>query len=376
MKRRDFLIGSVIAGAGLSVFTLRPPARAQTDAEVVEYSLRAAPLRFSPTGTASYDALGYNGTIPGPILRVREGQRLRVRLTNQLDEPTTVHWHGMILPNAMDGVPGLTQAPVPSGGEYLYEFAARPPGTRWYHSHYKEQLAGGLFGVVVVDDPHEEPADVEAVLVFHDVPDIRSMSAALHDISPAGMEDPVDSPEIAGMNMDQRMGDEVAYRAHCINGACYPRTKSLDVAVGQRVRLRIVNASPTQTRYIRLAEHTLRVTHSDGNPLPMPLQVDVLRVGMGERYDAWFEVTRPGAWLLQSISSGPLAFEQALVVQTSHVETAPLASPLSLAGARCFSYDLAGDARSVGNGSASYGRIEYASITSWVAANGECRLGL
>jgi len=115
------------------------------------------------------------------------------------------------------------------------------------------------------------------------------------------------------------------------------------VKVGQHVRLRILNANPTQTRYVRLAGHRLVVTHSDGNALPQPVEVDALRVGVAERYDAWFEVNAPGAWLLQRLSSDPLAYEQAAVVHTEGMENAPpLACPQSLEGVDYFTYQSAG----------------------------------
>ena len=81
-------------------------------------------------------AMAYNGQVPGPTIRAREGERLRVVLKNSLSEPTTIHWHGLDVPNAMDGVPGLTQPAVERGGTFTYEFEARPAGTRWYHTHF------------------------------------------------------------------------------------------------------------------------------------------------------------------------------------------------------------------------------------------------
>jgi FtsP/CotA-like multicopper oxidase with cupredoxin domain len=109
------------------------------------------------------------------------------------------------------------------------------------------------------------------------------------------------------------------------------------------VRLRILNANPTETRYVRLAGHRLTVTHSDGNPLPRPIEVDALRVGVAERYDAWFEVSAPGAWLLQGLSSDPLAYEQAAIVHTEGMETAtPMATSQSLEGVDYFTYLKAG----------------------------------
>ncbi len=317
------------------------PQKALAD-DTVAYTLTAAPLTFSPSPGASYAGLAFNGSIPGPVLRVMHGQRVRATFVNQSGTPATIHWHGMILPNAMDGVEGVTQAAVPNGGSFLYDFAPGPPGTRWYHDHIGSGLMLGLFGLFIVDDPSEPRPDAEFALVFHDVPQLATIGAAMRGTSNAPMVDPFDSPELRDMAPGDKMGDEVAYVAHCINGASYPATKPLAVAVGQRVRLRILNANQTQTRYIRLAGHKLTVTHADGNPMSQPLDVDALRVGVGERYDAWFEVTQPGAWLLQGLSSDPLAYQQAVVVHTAGMENAPpLGSPQSLAGVDYFTYEKA-----------------------------------
>lgn len=315
--------------------------------EVAEYTLTAAPVPFSPVAGVNFAGLGFNGTIPGPVLRVVHGQRLRARFINKTGQGSTVHWHGMILPNKMDGSEGVTQAPVPSGGSFLYEFTPGPPGTRWYHDHVGNGLLRGLFGMIVVEDPRDQRADAEFALVFHDVPKLASAKAAMMGISNAPMTDPPGARELMQMH-DEKMGDEVAFAAHCINGASYPSTKKLAVKIGQHVRLRVLNANPTQTRYVRLAGHRLIVTHSDGNPLARPLEVDVLRVGVGERYDAWFEVSEPGAWLLQGLSSDPLEYQQAAVVHTPGMENAsPLSSPQSLEGLEVFTY-----VKAAGTGSA------------------------
>lgn len=341
MRRSTFLR----AGGGvMAAFALAPLSRRALAADTLEIALTAAPLTFSPAPGIAFAGLAYNGTLPGPLLRAMHGQRVRVRYRNRTPIPRTVHWHGMILPNDMDGVAGVTQPAVEPGGEFLYEFAPNPAGTRWYHDHAAHLGAiRGLFGMFVVDDPSDEPADAEFCLVFHDVPRMSSVMAAMHGTSSAPMVDPIGSPELTQMRPNDRMGDEVAYSAHCINGASYPATKPLAVKVGQRVRLRILNANPTQTRYVRLAGHRLRVTHADGNPLPLPIDVDALRIGVAERYDAWFEVTKPGAWLLQGLSSDPLVYQQAVVVHTEGQENAPpMGSSQSLVGVDYFTYEKAG----------------------------------
>lgn len=302
-------------------------------------------MPYSPAPGINVNAIAYNGSIPGPLLRIRHGQRLHVEYVNHSSLQTSVHWHGMILPNAMDGVPGVTQPPVEPGGRFVYEYAPNPPGTRWYHDHAKDMgILRGLFGMIVVEDPRDEHADVECAIVFHDVPDFATVRAALAGTSHAPMIDPMGSPEMMEMKPNDKMGDEVRYLAHCINGAVYPKTKTLKVNIGDRVRLRILNASATQTRYVRLAGHRLEVTHADGNPLLVPVSFDALRIGVAERYDVWFEVTKSGAWLLQGLSSDPLAFQQAMVVYTEGMENAaPVSSPQSLEGIEVLSYEkLAG----------------------------------
>lgn len=376
MDRRELL--KLIAGTGagvLSARVLKPMAARAAERESLDVTLTARPFRFSPTPKVSFSGLAFNGQVPGPLLRTRYGQRLRARFINHSGSGSTVHWHGMILPNDMDGVPDVTQKPVPNGGEFLYDFTPNPPGLRWYHSHVQPQLSLGLFGPFVVEDPRDEPADVEAVLVFHDVPDMRSFRLALADRSDAPMIAPAGAPELAGMNMAAAglrkagmhkasmkmgdngmqmagmhkdgagMGDEVAYLARCVNGAVYPRTAPIAVKVGQRVRLRILNASPTLTHYIALGGHRLRVSHCDGNPMPRAVTVDALRIGVAERYDAWFEVTQPGAWLLEAIADDGLAVGQSVRIHTPGMErAAPVRPPESVTHLDYFTYQQAGDA--------------------------------
>ena len=342
MRRASFLQ----TGAGAMLAVALPPLSSRSLAsDIVDYTLTAAPLAFSPVPGLNFPGLAFNGAIPGPVLRVRHGQRFRAKFVNMGTEPATIHWHGMILPNAMDGVEGVTQPAVPVRKSFLYEFTPDPPGTRFYHDHISDGFARGLFGLFIVDDPKDEPADVEFALVFHDVPKLSTVQTAMMGTSTAPMVDPIDSPEMKEMRENDKMGDEVAYVAHCINGASYPNTQKLEVKVGQRVRLRILNANVTQTRYVRLAGHRLTVTHSDGNRLPQPVEVDALRIGVAERYDAWFEVTKPGAWLLQGLSSDPLAYQQAAIVHTPGMEAqSPQSSPQTLDGVEFFTYEGAGGA--------------------------------
>lgn len=367
MRRRVFLHKSLaFAGAALSWVVLPPPSARAADRDLVEVTLDARPYRYPAVSGARFTGLAYNGRVPGPLLRVRYGQRFRARFINNTGGLSTIHWHGMILPNDMDGVPYVTQAPVPNGGEFIYTFKPDPPGFRWYHSHMGDQAALGLFGAFLVEDPRDARADVEVVLILHDIPDIRSLWAALAGkstatmnvppgLTPNGMQalpaaDPLHRRGgmggMGGQPPSMRpmpMADAVAYLSHCVSGAAYPHTRPLIVKVGQTVRLRILNASPTLTHYVRLAGHRLRVTHSDGNPMPRDVTVDALRIGVAERYDAWFEVTRPGAWMLTSLMGDIHDHRQSVLIRTEDAaHRLPEVPPPSLEGVELFTYRLAG----------------------------------
>jgi FtsP/CotA-like multicopper oxidase with cupredoxin domain len=126
---------------------------------VREFELVAAPASVPLIDGRTMEFWAYNGRVPGPTLRVKLGETLRVRLTNRLPQPTTIHWHGVRVPNAMGGVPWVTQPPVEPGGTFVYEFAPKDAGTFWFHPHIRssEQVERGLFGVLIVEEPDPPP---------------------------------------------------------------------------------------------------------------------------------------------------------------------------------------------------------------------------
>ena len=165
----------MIAGAGLGIAWTLLPIRARLEPEtgadgfrIVRARAGSATLRGD--GQASTPIWGYQGRVPGPTLRVKQGDEVRVRLVNELPEPTVVHWHGLRLPNAMDGVPHLTQRPIAPGSSFDYRFRAPDAGTFWYHSHLysSEQLERGLYGVLIVEEPIPVAVDRDLVLVLDD----------------------------------------------------------------------------------------------------------------------------------------------------------------------------------------------------------------
>ncbi len=235
----------------------------------------------------------YGGTAPGPLLRVRQGDELAVRLENRLEQPTTVHWHGIRIDNAMDGVAGMTQAPVPPGGSFDYRFTPPDAGTYWYHPHTGqswEQLARGLYGVLIVEE--REAQDVDQDLLF--VADDWRLTES-GEIDEASFGRPHDFFH-AG-----RLGNVLT-----INGKPY---ETYRVRAGARVRLRMISTANARVLHFRLPEAPAWLIALDGQPVPpRPLEGDVL-LAPGQRADLVLDMTAtPGAeQRIYEVSGEPVA---------------------------------------------------------------------
>ena len=195
---------------------------------------------------------GYNGRTPGPTIEVVDGDRVRFYLTNRLSAPTTVHWHGVLLPNGMDGVSGLNQRPAEPGETIVYEFTVRQHGTAMYHSHFDEmtQQAMGLVGMLVIHPrgvPPEKRPDRDFVLMSHE-----------WKIDP-GTSRP-DPNEMTDFNL------------LTFNGRAFPGTAPLVAQLGQRVRVRIGNLGPMSHHPIHLHGYQFKITETDGGTIPEPAE--------------------------------------------------------------------------------------------------------
>jgi FtsP/CotA-like multicopper oxidase with cupredoxin domain len=249
----------------------------------------------------------YDDTAPGPLLRVRAGDVLRVDVDNQLPVATSVHWHGLALRNDMDGVPGMTQEPIRAGEAFRYEFTAPDPGTYFYHPHSGVQLDRGLYGVLVVDDP-DEPGryDAEWVVVLDDWVDGtgRTPDEVLADLQQAGGNDgSMDGmSDMPGMDHGSMMGEmgamqspllggsgDITYPHYLVNGRIPTSPVTFFAKPGQRVRIRFVNAGSDTAFRVAVGGHRMTVTHSDGFPV-VPVATDALLIGMGERFDVTLTV--------------------------------------------------------------------------------------
>ncbi|CAN0475572.1 unnamed protein product, partial [Laminaria digitata] len=221
---------------------------------------------------------GYNGRVHGPTLEAVEGDQIRIYVTNRLKAATSIHWHGILLPNGMDGVGGLTQPVIQPGETFMYEYEVMQHGTFMYHSHHDEmtQMALGMMGMVV----------------FHPRNPVRRVD---RDYAIMLSEWRID-PGTSRPNPNE-MSD---FNVLTMNARCYPGTEALVAELGDRVRIRMGNLSAMDHHPIHFHGHNLTITATDGGPLPTSAQwteTSVL-VPVGSTRDAEFIADRPGDWAL------------------------------------------------------------------------------
>ena len=227
----------------------------------------------------SVTAMTYNGTVPGPLIRVTEGEKVRIIVKNELDEPTTIHWHGIEVPNAMDGVPGITQDPIQPGETFTYEFTAKPAGTFMYHSHFEGdvQVSAGLYAPFIIDPqtPEENPPAVDKTLMISEWLQRGGQTFAAMPMS--GMEP----------------------NYFTINGKAFPATETITVKKGDLVRLRLIGIGQF-IHPMHLHGLPFKIVATDGHPVPEAAQLtkDTVNVAPGERYDIEFAATETGQWVL------------------------------------------------------------------------------
>lgn len=267
LNRRQFIAAtaaSTVLGAG------RAPA-----AETGELRARVAEIQLLPEEYGLTRIWGFDGIAPGPEIRVAKGGRVRKRLMNELPDATSTHWHGIRIDNAMDGVAGLTQEPIAPGASFDYDFVAPDAGTYWYHAHKRsfEQVARGLHGALIVEEPEPIDIDREEVLILDDwlidpeTAQIANNFGAMHDLSHAG-----------------RLGNYVT-----TNGT-YNLTKT--VRRNERQRLRLINAAGARIFRLGLKGLDGWVVALDGMPLAQPRPVEeAFLLAPAQRMDLVVDVT-------------------------------------------------------------------------------------
>ena len=246
VPRRALILGAGAAGLART-FSLR---RSFAASETREYLLavRTATVNLTGNGYPDTAVWAYEGSVPGPVLQVRQGQPVQITVVNKFNEDTTVHWHGIRLPNAMDGVPGLTQKPIQPGASFVYEFTPPDAGTFWYHPHVDtlQQLGRGLAGALIVEEPEPVAVDRDLLWLIEDwrLDDRGRIAGGFGNRMEAGMSG--------------RIGNTVT-----INGRV---AEKVSVKAGERVGLRLVNAALARIVGLRFEDHKPVVVAHDGQP--------------------------------------------------------------------------------------------------------------
>lgn len=277
--RRDFLRLSASLGLGtlvpVGLGTLMPGTLRAATPEPITLTARPAQVQLAPPDYPQTEIWGYDGQIPGTLIRVKQGERVTRRFVNELPQASSVHWHGIRIDNAMDGVAGLTQAAVPPGESFDYDFKAEDAGTYWYHAHTRsmEQVARGLYGALIVEEAEPVDVDQEEILILDDWllnPETAQLDPdfeAQHDRSHAG-----------------RQGNYIA-----TNGAA---ANELPVKQNQRLRLRLINAANARIFQLALSGFEGWVMAYDGMPLDLPEKVgESFLLAPGQRVDLFVDVT-------------------------------------------------------------------------------------
>nr|WP_238390618.1 MULTISPECIES: multicopper oxidase family protein [unclassified Mycolicibacterium] len=266
-------------------------AQPDTTGKPVEVALTAAETDVDLGGVA-VRTWTYTGSVPATEIRLRKGQTLRVPVTNRLTQDTSVHWHGLAIPNAMDGVPVLTQPAIAPGGSFTYEFTVPDAGTYYLHSHVGTQLDRGMYGPLIIEDPEERvDYDEELVVVLDDWIDGTGTNPdqVAENLRKTGMAAMGRPPGISPTTPLGADGGDVTYPYYLINGRVGTAPQVKDYRAGQRIRLRIINAGADTAFRVGVPASELTLTHTDGYPV-VPHRAEAVILGMGERVDATITV--------------------------------------------------------------------------------------
>ena len=307
MKRRQFLS---MAGAVMThqlVASQLPSAGSGPAAARPDYSLRIAPMDLELAPKINVRTMAYNGQVPGPLLRVKEGVPVRIEVTNASETEELVHWHGLAIDPIHDGAMEEGSPMLPPKKKTIYEFTPRPAGSRWYHTHttagndLKAATYTGQFGFLYVEPAQDAGGyDQEIFLaVHHWGPSFFRMGAPMNAL-------------------------DVQYKYASFNGKLMSAAEPIRVRRGQRVLFRFLNASATETVTLSLAGHRFTVIALDGNPVPQPRTVTTLSLGVAERVDAIVEMSAPGKWVLGSTDTRERSMGLGRVVEYAGSEGEPV----------------------------------------------------
>ncbi|WP_050578482.1 multicopper oxidase domain-containing protein [Rhizobium leguminosarum] len=253
----------------------------QIEGGVKVFDLAASVIRWTILPGVTVEAYAYNNQVPGPTLRVTEGDRIRINVRNELPESTTVHWHGLILPNEMDGPAMITQKPIEPGQSYSYEYTVGQRGTYFYHTHdhVDRQQALGLYGALIIDpkDPADAiPADAEYVVQLQEW--IKR-----------------DWLTFPSMPMEGALPNYFT-----INGKSFPATETVRMKVGQTLKVRFIGSNTAAIHPMHIHGGPFEVVAVDGETLAQTARylADTVNIAPGQRYDVLWRARKPGKWLI------------------------------------------------------------------------------
>ncbi|MGH9483339.1 MAG: multicopper oxidase domain-containing protein, partial [Terriglobales bacterium] len=311
MQRRDFLkLGPLLATAAAAPNLLAAgaegpsPGQQAAPAGAADLTLTIAPVAVELAPSRILSTIGYNGTAPGPLLRLKEGVPVTVEVINQTDTPEQVHWHGLFNSADTDGADEEGTPPVPPHGRQRYRFTPRPAGTRWYHTHtmamsdLHRASYTGQYGFLIVEgasNPYQAGHfDQELFLALRDwEPFFTTQLVDTDDLDPT-----LPQPEKPAVLDTRPDGWEIGAGIYSINDKALGAAEPIRVQAGQRLLLHVLNASAIEIRHLALPGHRFQVLALDGNPVPNPAPVDLLLLGPGERIDCTVDMNQPGVWIL------------------------------------------------------------------------------
>lgn len=290
-----------------------------------EFDLVAKEISHPLNSEVTMTAWTFNGSVPGSQIRVKEGEKVKINLKNELSDPTSIHWHGIPLPNEMDGIPGVTQNAVQPGETFTYEFTATEPGTYMYHTHQEavNQMDMGLYGSFVVD-PNKKTYDRDFTIMLDEwmsnQEETKSINETMEEM------DGTDHSNMSGMDHgssskadgnSESMGHDMSgYDIYTMNGKNGDAIEPLQVKEGETVRIRLANVGYI-SHNIHLHGHNFKVVAIDGQELSEPQEIkdQLIAIAPGERYDIEFTANNPGTWYLECHSDSEASEGMKAVIQ-------------------------------------------------------------
>jgi len=303
MERRTFL--ALLGTTACAELGRRIGLQTAPDSPKADVTIHISPVEMEVVRRRIIKTTGYNGSAPGPVLRLREGQPVTVDVFNETKVPELVHWHGLFIPSEVDGSEEEGTPLVPPGGVRRYSFVPLPSGTRWYHSHIhagrdmKRATYTGQFGFLYIE-PKKEPGQYDAEIFL-----------ALH-----GWD-----PYLSSQGDEGNL--EVTYPVYSINSHALGSGDPVRVKEGQKVLFRILNASATEQHRIALPGHKFKIISLDGNAVPVSREVDVVEMGPAERVDAVVVMNQPGVWILGEANDQVRSAGLGVVVEYANHSEAP-----------------------------------------------------